>query len=361
MKHRLVFVIALAGFLASLVAAWVYSRQEPPQPPVFKPAANPYARGVYANGIVESEQPAGANVNVYPDVSGAVTRVLVHDGDAVKAGDALLTIDDSVQRATAAQLAAQADAAAAMLDELKAQPRREVLDVASAQMTAAQASLKLAQDQYDKQRRAYDIDPKAVSRDALDTAANGVRVATANLGVVTRQYQLTKAGAWNYDVRNQQAQAIALRRGADAAAALLARYTLRAPTDGVVLAMNAAVGTYLGPQGLYDTYAQGNAPVAVLGTPGDRLQVRCYIDEILIHQLPDLRALKAHMFVRGTSVEADLQFVRVQPYVTPKIELSDQRTERVDVRVLPVIFRIVPNKDVRLFPGQVVDVYVAGK
>ncbi|VWC92818.1 HlyD family secretion protein [Burkholderia contaminans] len=351
MKHRLVFVAAVLGFLASLVAAWVYSRQEPPQPPVFKPAANPYARGVYANGIVESEQPAGANVNVYPDVTGAVTRILVHDGDPVKAGDALLTIDDSVQRATAAQLAAQADAAAALLDELKAQPRREVLDVASAQTTAAQASLKLAQDQYDKQRHAYDIDPKAVSRDALDTAANAVRVAAANLDVVMRQYRLTKAGAWRYDVRNQEAQA----------AALLARYTLRAPADGTVLAMNAAVGSYLTSQGLYDTYTQGNAPVAVLGTPVDRLQVRCYIDEILIHQLPDLHALKAHMFVRGTSVEADLQFVRVQPYVTPKIELSDQRTERVDVRVLPVIFRIVPNKAVRLFPGQIVDVYVAGK
>ncbi|MBD1413734.1 biotin/lipoyl-binding protein [Burkholderia contaminans] len=350
MKHRLVFVAAVLGFLASLVAAWVYSRQEPPQPPVFKPAANPYARGVYANGIVESEQPAGANVNVYPDVTGAVTRILVHDGDPVKAGDALLTIDDSVQRATAA-----------LLDELKAQPRREVLDVASAQTTAAQASLKLAQDQYDKQRHAYDIDPKAVSRDALDTAANAVRVAAANLDVVMRQYRLTKAGAWRYDVRNQEAQAVALRRAADAAAALLARYTLRAPADGTVLAMNAAVGSYLTSQGLYDTYTQGNAPVAVLGTPVDRLQVRCYIDEILIHQLPDLHALKAHMFVRGTSVEADLQFVRVQPYVTPKIELSDQRTERVDVRVLPVIFRIVPNKAVRLFPGQIVDVYVAGK
>ncbi|MBY8604712.1 biotin/lipoyl-binding protein [Burkholderia arboris] len=361
MKHRLVFVAALLGFLASVVAAWVYSRQEPPQPPVFKPAANPYARGVYANGIVESEQPAGANVNVYPDVSGAVTRILVHDGDPVKAGDALLTIDDSVQRATAAQLSAQADAAAALLDELKAQPRREVLDVASAQTTAAQASLKLAQDQYDKQRHAYDIDPKAISRDALDTASNAVHVAAANLDVVTRQYRLTKAGAWRYDVRNQEAQAVALRRAADAAAALLARYTLRAPADGTVLAMNAAVGSYLTSQGLYDTYTQGNAPVAVLGTPVDRLQVRCYIDEILIHQLPDLRALKAHMFVRGTSVEADLQFVRVQPYVTPKIELSDQRTERVDVRVLPVIFRIVPNKAVRLFPGQIVDVYVAGK
>ncbi|HDR8988870.1 HlyD family secretion protein [Burkholderia vietnamiensis] len=361
MKRRLVFVAAVLGFLASVVAAWLYGRQEPPQPPVFKPAANPYARGVYANGIVESEQPAGANVNVYPDVSGAVTRIYVHDGDPVKAGDVLLTIDDAVQRASAAQLAAQADAAAALLDELNAQPRREVLDVAGAQTRAAQASLKLAQDQYDKQRRAYDIDPKAVSRDALDTAANAVRVAAANLDVVTRQYRLTKAGAWSYDVRNQRAQVVALRRAADAAAALLARYTLRAPADGIVLAMNAALGSYLSPQGIYDTYTRASAPVAVLGAPVDRLQVRCYIDEILIPQLPDLHALKAHMFVRGSSVEADLQFVRVQPYVTPKIELSDQRTERVDVRVLPLIFRIVPNRNVRLFPGQIVDVYVAGK
>ncbi|GBH27498.1 HlyD family secretion protein [Burkholderia vietnamiensis] len=361
MKRRLVFVAAVLGFLASVVAAWLYSRQEPPQPPVFKPAANPYARGVYANGIVESEQPAGANVNVYPDVSGAVTRIYVHDGDPVKAGDVLLTIDDAVQRASAAQLAAQADAAAALLDELNAQPRRGVLDVAGAQTRAAQASLKRAQEQYAKQRRPDDIEPKAVSRDALDTAANAVRVAAANLDVVTRQDRLTKAGAWSYDVRNQRAQVVALRRAADAAAALLARYTLRAPADGTVLAMNAARGSYPSPQGIYDTYTRASAPVAVLGAPVDRLQVRCYIDEILIPQLPDLHALKAHMFVRGTSVEADLQFVRVQPYVTPKIELSDQRTERVDVRVLPLIFRIVPNRNVRLFPGQIVDVYVAGK
>jgi len=106
---------------------------------------------------------------------------------------------------------------------------------------------------------------------------------------------------------------------------------------------------------------RGERRFGVLGTPGDHLQVRCYVDEILIHQLPDPKSLKAHMQVRGTSVEADLAFDRVQPYVTPKIQLSDQRTERVDVRVLPVIFRVVPRKDVRLFPGQIVDVYIAGK
>jgi HlyD family secretion protein len=53
--------------------------------------------------------------------------------------------------------------------------------------------------------------------------------------------------------------------------------------------------------------------------------------------------------------------MRVQPYVTPKIQLTDQRTERVDVRVLPVLFRVVPQHGTRLFPGQIVDVYIAAR
>ncbi|WP_373683012.1 HlyD family secretion protein [Paraburkholderia sp. UYCP14C] len=344
-----------------MAAAWVYGIQQPPQPPVYDPASNPYAHGVYATGIVESDQPAGSNINVYPDVSGAVTQVFVHDGDRVSRGQPLLTIDDAVQAATAAQLAAQADAAQSLLDELRAQPRPETLNVASAQVVAANASLKMAQDQFDKQKHAYEIDPKAVSRDTLDNAANGVAVARANLDVVTRQYALTRAGAWSFDVRNQERQVEALRKAAEAADAQLGRYTLRAPSDGMVLSVNTALGAYLSPQGVYDTYAQGSEPPLVLGTPSDQLAVRCYVDEILINHLPDLRGTKATMFIRGTTVQAELRFMRVQPYVTPKIQLTDQRTERVDVRVLPVLFRVVPQAGTRLYPGQIVDVYIAAK
>jgi HlyD family secretion protein len=64
------------------------------------------------------------------------------------------------------------------------------------------------------------------------------------------------------------------------------------------------------------------------------------------------------MYVRGTNVSVPLEFARVQPYVTPKIELSNARTEKVDLRVLPVIFTFAPPKDVPIFPGQLVDVYV---
>jgi HlyD family secretion protein len=88
------------------------------------------------------------------------------------------------------------------------------------------------------------------------------------------------------------------------------------------------------------------------------LEVRCYIDEILIPRLPPPSQMRSLMLIRGTNLSIPLEFERIQPYVTPKIELSNQRTERVDVRVLPVLFRFKPPKDMNIYPGQLVDVYV---
>jgi HlyD family secretion protein len=63
------------------------------------------------------------------------------------------------------------------------------------------------------------------------------------------------------------------------------------------------------------------------------------------------------MSIRGTDLKVPLEFVRVQPYVSPKIELSNQRQEKVDLRVLPVIFRFKKN-DAPAYPGQLVDVFI---
>jgi HlyD family secretion protein len=68
--------------------------------------------------------------------------------------------------------------------------------------------------------------------------------------------------------------------------------------------------------------------------------------------------MNAQMLIRGTTNRIPLEFERIQPYVSPKIELSDQRTERVDVRVVPVLFRFKPPQDMNIYPGQLVDVYV---
>ncbi len=76
--------------------------------------------------------------------------------------------------------------------------------MAEAQVVSAQAALKTAQDELDKQQAAYDLNPKSISKDALDSAANAVATAKANLEVARKQRDLTKAGAWIYDINNQE-------------------------------------------------------------------------------------------------------------------------------------------------------------
>ena len=355
------YVLSAAGILAGVSSAILYAQEKPPLPPVFNPAANPYAKGIYANGIVESYQSQGENINIYPEIAGPITKIMVAEGDAVQKGTPLLTVDDSVQRSTVEQEQAQAEAALAMLQELRAAPRAETLAVSVAQVANAKAGLKNAQDQLDKEEQSYRLDPQSVAKNDLDNARNSVNLATTNLAVVQKQYDLTNAGAWVYDIMNQEKQYVALSKTYAAGEALLSKYTIQAPIDGVVLAVLAAPGSYVSPQGAYDSYTQAFAPVVVMGTMQQYLEVRAYIDEILVSRLPSIDKMEARMFIHGTDFSVPLTYERTQPYVSPKIELSDQKQERVDVRVLPLIFRFEKPTNVNLYPGELVDVYVGAK
>src|ERR1039458_6204408 len=293
-RNKIIFALSIIGVLAALVAAYLFGIERKAQPPVFKPVSSPYDSAIYANGIIESDQSSGANINIYPEVSGPITQVPVREGQQVSAGTLLFTIDDSVPKAN---------------------------------VELAESNLKAAHDQYDKRRASYDIDPRSISKDVLDTAEDAVNQAAATLKVAN---------------------------------ALLQKYSVKAPLDGVVLALNATAGSYVSSQGAYDTYTELFDPLVVMGAPQDYLAVRCYVDEILVSRLPSHWHIRAQMSIRGTDIKVPLEFVRVQPYVSPKIELSNQRQEKVDLRVLPVIFRF-EKKDAPVYPGQLVDVYIGQK
>jgi hypothetical protein len=62
--------------------------------------------------------------------------------------------------------------------------------------------------------------------------------------------------------------------------------------------------------------------------------------------------------VRGNAnLKTKLSFVRFEPYVLPKKSLTGDNTERVDTRVLQVIYRVDDNK-LPLFVGQQMDVFI---
>jgi HlyD family secretion protein len=359
-RNKIIFALSILGILAGLVAAYFFGLERKAQPPVFKPVSSPYESAIYANGIIESDQPGGSNINIYPEVSGPIIQVFVHEGQKVSAGTLLVAIDDAVQKATTEQLGFQAEASLALLKELKAEPRKETLAIAEAQVGLAEANLKVVRNEYDKRRASYDLDQKSISKDTLDTAENAVNQASAALEVAHKQYELTKAGAWSYDITNQESQYRALVQAYQAANAVLEKYSIKAQVDGVVLAINATVGSYVSSLGAYDAYTQGLYPLVVMSAPQDYLAVRCYIDEILVSRLPSSWHIRAELSIRGTDIKVPLEFVRVQPYVSPKIELSNQRQEKVDLRVLPVIFRF-QKQDAPVYPGQLVDVFIGQK
>ena len=361
MRNKIIFGLAVFGVLAGLFFAYIYGIERKPQPPLFKPVASPYPSSIYANGIIESDQAGSSNINVYPEVPGVITKVAVAEGQSVSAGAPLIMLDDTVPKATAEQAHLQAQAALSLLNELKAQPRKETLDIAKSQVDLAAANVKLARDQFEKRRASYEIDAKSISKDVLDSAKDTLNQAEAALDVAQKQYNLTKAGAWAYDIENQQKQYDAMQQAYQGALAVLGKYVIRARTDGVVMSVNATPGSYVSGVGSYDAYTQANLPMMVMSRNQDYLAVRCYVDEILVSRLPDAAHIRAEMSLQGTDVKIPLEFVRIQPYISPKLELSNQRQEKVDLRVLPVIFRFSKKNHSAIYPGQLVDVYIGNK
>jgi HlyD family secretion protein len=57
-----------------------------------------------------------------------------------------------------------------------------------------------------------------------------------------------------------------------------------------------------------------------------------------------------------------LTFVRLEPYVVPKVSLTGVNTERVDTRVAQVIYALDPQhplvRDSKILVGQLVDVFI---
>jgi hypothetical protein len=88
----------------------------------------------------------------------------------------------------------------------------------------------------------------------------------------------------------------------------------------------------------------------------DRLHIRVDIDENDAWRFKP--GVRAAAFLRGNrDLSAEVYFVRVEPYVTAKTSLTGSSTERVDTRVLQVIYGF----DRSLLPvyvGQQMDVFI---
>jgi HlyD family secretion protein len=273
-------------------------------PPVMPPA-KPFKQAVAATGIIEA---LSENVAIGVPLPGLVTEVFVKVNDPVKKDQPLLKLDDRDLHA----------------ERLSTQAQQEI---SRAQTGVSEAQLAKLESQL--ARLSSVTDSRAVSRDDLENRKQDVAVAQAQVAAARAQLVSSETSL----------QRISL---------LIDRLTVRAPRDGTLIQLNIRAGEYAA--------TSPKTPAMILGETG-RLQVRADIDEQNATRIRNGQA--AYAYLKGDpNITFPLEFIRVEPYVIPKISLTGSSTERVDTRVLQVIYSLVRPADLPLYVGQQVDVFI---
>lgn len=300
-------LLAAAGVIGIFLITRLQAEKEMPQtnPPPTNIPVKPYAHSVAATGLLEA---LSENVSIGVPVPGIVSDVAVKVNDAVKKGAILFRLDDR-------DLAAQRLSADAQIS------------LAQAKILVASANLSKVRSQYDRLKSVDN--PRAVSRDDVENRARDVNIAGAQL----------------ISARAEKEAAESERKRIDL---LIDRLTVTAPRDATILQVNVRVGEYAA--------TSPQKPAMLLGET-DRLQVRADVDEQNATRVRP--GARAEGTLKGDpKIHFPLEFVRVEPYVIPKVSLTGAGNERVDTRVLQVIFSLKKPEGAPLYVGQQVDIHI---
>lgn len=298
-------VLALIGPIFLLPGVMRSTATRAPAPVEVTPAAAPFKSYIAGTGTVES---SSRNLAISPPVPGIIAEMAVEPGRRVRKGDVLFRLD---AREVQAELLR----------------RRAAVDVAKAAVAQAEAASAEAAAQFDRVR---DItDNRVVSAEERTHRELGAKAAAKRVE--------SAIADWRAAQENAKAQAITL-----------SRLDVRAPIDGEVLQVNNYPGEYVA------VVAGGKAPV-VLGST-DTLHVRVEIDENIAWRF--VPQSPARGFLRGNKALAtDLRYVRLEPLLVGKQSLTGDSTERVDTRVLQVVYAF-DQKALRAYPGMLLDVFI---
>lgn len=359
MVKWLTIILAVAGFLLGIWTVSTEREEIRDVSPARPPSINPFANGIAATGLVE---PAHRTLIMGVPEPGLVVEVLVNVNDQVQAGQTILRMDDRGLRAELIRAEAARAVALAKVRWFESAPRSEDLPPLRAAVAQALAALRDARDRWDRARRAGA--QEAASEREIVQWQYAVETAEANLQVAEANLARAEAGSWSADIDLARADVSRAESDIESLKIQMERLVIRAPADGTVLRRNIDPGEY----------ASGTGDASIILGDLSRLHVRAMVNE---EDLALLRAgAKATARARGGSArDIDLVMLWIEPFASPKQQISGRATELVDTRVVEVVFSASgaqpgggqvsdlpqrPPVDTRtvLYPGQLVDVFI---
>ncbi|MGO4620329.1 secretion protein HlyD [Ensifer sp. 2YAB10] len=260
-------------------------------------------------------------------VNGRIASLAVDEGDAVKPGDVLATLDAVPFEQAVAAAEAELGALKANLAKLKAGARPTEIAQARAAHDERVADLQNADLAYERARQ---LRPNGTISQANLDEANANRAAAAARATSAREaLALLEEGSRIEDIEAAQAQVLAAEAKLESARTSLSDTRLLAPNAGTVLSRVREVGAIVAPSDMVYVVSL-NEPV----------WVRAYVAE------PDLGRVHPGMAVEITSDTApERPYKATVGFISPVAEFTPKSVETPELRTdLVYRLRIVVDK-----------------
>lgn len=327
-RRRALLASAIAGGAALIwIAAPFGPRQDASGSASPGKATRQASALIVAAGVVE---PASDEVLLANEIGGTLRSVMVREGDSVRRGQILATINSDELTAQLASSRAALALRAAEVEKLRAGARAQERREAAASLLGAQARLESTSTRLTR-LRALERNGFA-ARASLEEAVAAQAEASAARDVAAERSALINAPPRAEDVRIAVAALGMARAEVNRAAAAAEKSFIRAPIDGTVLRVLAQPGEVMAV--LRPT---------VVATIGDlrSLRVRTEVDEADIGHVKPGQA--AYVTVDAYPGRRFAGFVtRAAGRMGTKEIAVEEPSSRKDARVLEVIVRLNP-------------------
>ena len=343
MRKFLLPAIAMLGFGYAVFSVVKAREVAPPSVPLMTPPTQSSFRKTIAGaGIIEARL---ENIPVGSPAQGVVWELFVKVKDRVKKGDPLFRIDDRDLRAELEVREANLASAIASARRAEAAPASGDVAMAEAAVEESRAKLNDSEANTGRTERLYQRQMGTASDYDRDRYA--FQAAKATLSKAQADLSRLKI-TWDADKQVAQAAVSMADSQVRSTKIQLERLVVRALADGEILQVNVRPG-----QLAASLWNQG---LVVIGD-SNRLHVRVDIDE---NDVPLFNPkAKAIATLKGRpGVRFDLVPFKVEPYVIPKRSLTGDTSERVDTRVLQVVYSLPDDRPIPLYIGQQMDAYI---
>ena len=286
----------------------------------------PPAASVRVSGQIEATE-----VQTGSQVGGRLLDLRVAEGDRVKAGDVIATLDVADAELALVRARAERDQADAALRLFQAGARPEDIRQAEAQLAnaqtsvgAAQAELTSAQADVDRfeallasnsgsrKQRDDAVTRRDVARERLQGSQDQVRAGRENLARL-------RAGSRREEVEGARARVAAANAQIATYLKAVSDATVLAPVGGIVTEKLADVGELIQPR----------APIVVI-TDLDHAWANVYVDEPIVPRLRLGQPATIFTDAGGAGIAGTVSYISAKAEFTPRnVQTSDERSKLV--------------------------------